>query len=472
MKWRWFLGLGSNQGESLKLLRRALEAIAALPTTRVLRRSSVYLTEPVGLKDQPPFYNLVVELETELEPGKLLDLTQEIEKALGRRRVLRYGPRTMDIDLLWYDGPTIDTPKLAVPHPRLEERRFVLEPLAELAPQLKLASGRTVVQALELVAGQRVQQVKAEDETDMGDDTERLTAELRRLAEERNAVILAHNYQRSEVQDAADFVGDSLGLARQAAASSAKIIVFCGVDFMAETAAILAPEKRVILPEGRACCPMAQMVDVDGLISLKAEHPDAWVVTYVNSSAAVKALSDVCCTSANAVQVVESVPPDKEIIFTPDRNLGAWVQRKTGRRLILWEGFCPTHELIQPQDVLLARQRYPKAKIVVHPECLPEVSELADAVESTSGMIRFCKQDDAQEYVIGTEMGMIHRLEKDVPGKVFHLLTQAAVCPNMKLTTLAKAVKALREETPVVTVPEDIRQRALRAVERMVSIGR
>lgn len=303
------------------------------------------------------------------------------------------------------------------------------------------------------------------------DTTKQMTRELRRLAEERNAVILAHNYQRPEIQDAADFVGDSLGLSRQAAASTAEVILFCGVDFMAETAAILAPSKRVILPEARACCPMAQMVDVDGLTRLKAAHPGAWVVSYVNTSAAVKALSDLCCTSANAVRVIASVPADKEIIFTPDRNLGAWAERQTGRRLILWEGFCPTHELIRPEDVMEARERYPGAKIVVHPECLPEVSALADAVESTSGMVRFCREDEAQEFVIGTERGMLHRLSKDIPHKTFHILTESAVCPNMKLTTLAKAVKALRDEAPRVIVPEDIRVRALAAVQRMVSIS-
>ena len=293
-----------------------------------------------------------------------------------------------------------------------------------------------------------------------------------RMARARNAVILAHNYQRPEIQDVADFVGDSLGLSRQAAASDAEIILFCGVDFMAETAAILAPQKLVLLPEGRACCPMAQMVDVEGLVELKAAHPHAWVVSYVNTSAAVKALSDVCCTSANAVQVVASIPEDKEIIFTPDRNLGAWTQKQTGRPMILWEGFCPTHELILLADVEVARRRYPEAKVVVHPECTPEVSMAADAVESTSGMIRFCRDDPAAEFIIGTEAGMIHRLRMDVPNKNFHLLTSSAVCPNMKLTTLTNALQALRRESPVVTVPEEIRLKALAAVERMVSIGR
>lgn len=295
--------------------------------------------------------------------------------------------------------------------------------------------------------------------------------ELRALARDKDAVILAHNYQRPEIQDAADFVGDSLGLSRQAAASSARIILFCGVDFMAETASILAPDRMVILPERHAYCPMAAMVDVDGLAKLKAEHPGAVVVSYVNTSAAVKAISDICCTSANAPQVVASIPPDREIIFTPDCNLGTWVQSKTGRTLILWNGFCPTHDLIQPSDILDARAAHPSAKVVVHPECRSDVTELADAVESTSGMIRFCRADDAPEYIIGTELGMIHRLQLDVPGKRFYLASDATVCPTMKLTTIHKAIDALRAEAPVITVPPDVREKALAAVRRMVEIG-
>jgi quinolinate synthase len=299
-----------------------------------------------------------------------------------------------------------------------------------------------------------------------------LQQELRALAREKGAVILAHNYQRAEVQDAADYVGDSLGLSRQAAAAEAELIVFCGVDFMAETAYILAPHKRVIHPEPRAGCPMAAMVDPTGLAELRERHPDAVVVTYVNSSAAVKAISDICCTSANAVDVVRSVPAERPIIFAPDCNLGAWVARKTGREMILWEGYCPTHDLITPEDIAEARERWPGAKVVAHPECRLEVSLLADAVESTSGMVSFCRQDDAREYIIATEKGMIHRLEQDVPGKVFHLATDVTICPNMKMTTLRKVVEALRGEQPVVQVPEDVRVRALRAVQRMVEIGR
>ncbi|MCX8032341.1 MAG: quinolinate synthase NadA [Thermoleophilia bacterium] len=295
--------------------------------------------------------------------------------------------------------------------------------------------------------------------------------QIRRLAREKNAIILAHNYQRPEVQDVADFVGDSLALSRQAAASDARLIIFCGVHFMAETAAILAPDRKVVLPEIRAGCPMADMVDVQGLQALKANHPQAVVVSYVNTSAAVKALSDICCTSANVVQVINSIPPDYEIIFTPDRNLGAFAAKKTGRQLILWPGFCPTHDLIRVEDVLKAREAHPKAKTVVHPECDIAVSEIADAVESTSGMIRYCQEDSSREYLVGTEVGMLYRLAKDCPGKQFWPISTLAVCPQMKLTTLEKVLRALETEEPVVTVDSETRAKALAAVERMVQIG-
>lgn len=302
-------------------------------------------------------------------------------------------------------------------------------------------------------------------------NTREYQQQIRRLAREKNAIILAHNYQRPEVQDVADFVGDSLALSRQAAASDARLIVFCGVHFMAETAAILAPDRKVLLPEIRAGCPMADMVDVQGLQALKASHPQAVVVSYVNTSAAVKALSDICCTSANVVHVINSIPLDYEIIFTPDRNLGAFAAKKTGRQLILWPGFCPTHELIQVEDVLKARQAHPKAKIVVHPECDIAVSEIADAVESTSGMIRYCQEDSSREYIVGTEVGMLYRLTKDCPGKRFWPISALAVCPQMKLTTLEKVLRALETEEPVVTVDSGTRAKALAAVEKMVKIG-
>ncbi len=457
------------------MLREALRLLAQLPGTSVVRVSSLYVTAPVGGPEQDDYLNQVVELRTALSARELLLAIGRIEAALGRERRVRWGPRSIDVDILWYDGSSIAEADLEVPHPRLEERRFVLEPLAELAPELVLPSGRTAREALDNVRGQAVQRVPNKPSPPQSREPEMnhsaMHAEIRRLAKEKGAVILAHNYQRPEVQDVADFVGDSLGLSRQAAATTANMTVFCGVHFMAETAAILAPARPVILPDIEAGCPMADMVDVDGLEELKAEHPGAVVVSYVNTTAAIKAISDVCCTSANAVNIIRSVPKDKEIIFTPDRNLGSWAAQRAGRWVIVWPGFCPTHGLIDVDDVTDARAAHPKAKVVVHPECEPDVVALADAVESTSGMVRFCREDDAEEYIIGTELGMLYRLEKDVPGKRFYPVTQLTVCPNMKLITLEKVLKALQREGPVVTVEEEIRVKALRAVQRMVEVG-
>jgi len=457
------------------MLWQARQRLAALPETSLVRASGLYVTAPVGGPDQDDYLNQVVEVRTALPPRELLAAIHRIEAELGRERLVRWGPRSIDVDILWYDGFSITEADLEVPHPRMEERRFVLEPLAELAPDLVLPSGRTAKQALSGVGGQTVSRVpdKPSPSQSRGPklDHSAMHAEIRRLAKEKGAVILAHNYQRSEVQDVADFVGDSLGLSRQAAATTANMTVFCGVHFMAETAAILAPDRPVILPDEEAGCPMADMVDVEGLEELRAEHPGAVVVSYVNTSAAVKAISDICCTSANAVNIIRSVPKGKEIIFTPDRNLGSWAAQKAGRWVIVWPGFCPTHGLIGVDDVEEAKAAHPNAKVVVHPECESDVVALADAVESTSGMIRFCREDDAREYLIGTELGMIYRLEKDVPGKKFYPLSQLTVCPNMKLITLDKVLRALQTEGPVVTVEEEIRVKALLAVQRMVEVG-
>ncbi len=464
------------------MLRQARQKLATLPGTSLVRASSLYATAPVGGPEQDDYLNQVVELRTELSPRELLTAIGRIEAELGRERLVRWGPRSIDVDILWYDGSSIAEADLEVPHPRMEQRRFVLEPLAELAPDLVLPSGRTTRAALESVREQTVRRIadsrgeepdkpSAPQSRGPSMDHSAMQAEIRRLAQEKGAVILAHNYQRPEVQDVADFVGDSLGLSRQAAATTANMTVFCGVHFMAETAVILAPARPVILPDEEAGCPMADMVDVEGLEELKAEHPEAVVVSYVNTSAAVKAISDICCTSANAVNIIRAVPKDKEIIFTPDRNLGSWAAQKAGRWVIVWPGFCPTHGLIGVDDVQQARAAHPNAKVVVHPECESDVVALADAVESTSGMIRFCREDDAKEYLIGTELGMIYRLEKDVQGKRFYPLTHLTVCPNMKLITLDKVLKALRVEGPVVTVEEEIRVKALRAVQRMVEVG-
>lgn len=292
--------------------------------------------------------------------------------------------------------------------------------------------------------------------------------ELRSLAREREAVILAHNYQRPEVQDAADFVGDSLELARKAAATDARTILFCGVHFMAETAAILSPEKTVLMPDPRAGCPMANMVTAEALRALKAQHPRAQVVAYVNTSAEVKAEADICCTSANAVEIVGRFPPDQPLIFVPDRNLGDYVARRSGREMILWQGWCHVHDDIRAADIQGQRARHPDARVMAHPECRREVLEVADAVLSTSGMLRWPATQEATTYIVATETGLLHRLEQLYPGRTFVPVSRSAYCPNMKLTTLEKAIAALRDCLNEVSVPPAVRERALRSVARMV----
>ncbi len=291
------------------------------------------------------------------------------------------------------------------------------------------------------------------------------------LKEKREAVILAHNYQRNEVQDIADFVGDSLELSQQAARTDAKVIVFCGVHFMAETASILSPDKTVLLPDAHAGCPMANMITAEALIKRKGELPGVTVVCYINSSAEVKAESDICCTSANAVKVIESVAA-KEILFVPDQYLGHYISTKTNKKMYLWPGFCPTHMKIQPEDITRLKLEYPQAKAIVHPECTPEVIAVADEVLSTGGMIRFARQTEAREIIIGTEVGIIHRLEKENPGKNFIPASKKAVCPNMKLITLEKMLWSLEDMAPQVKVPEEIRVKAKAAVDKMLKIGR
>ncbi|MDZ4168094.1 MAG: quinolinate synthase NadA [Coriobacteriia bacterium] len=298
-----------------------------------------------------------------------------------------------------------------------------------------------------------------------------LSAEIRSLAAERDAVVIAHNYQRAEVQDVADFTGDSLGLSRQAARTEARTIVFAGVHFMAETAAILAPDKRVLLPEPRAGCPMADMVTAEGLRAWKSEHPGVPVVTYVNSSAEVKAESDVCVTSANAVAVVSALGASR-ILFAPDRNLGSWVARSLPEvEVVLWAGWCPTHDDVTVAQVLAAREAHPGAPVMAHPECRPDVVDLADAVLSTSQMLAFAADDPADEFVVVTESGLIHALQKAAPGKRFHELAPRMLCPNMKLTTLAKVRDALAFDQYAVEVAPEVARAARAAVERMVAIG-
>ena len=266
---------------------------------------------------------------------------------------------------------------------------------------------------------------------------------INKLRKERNAIIIAHNYQRGEVQDIADFVGDSLELSQKAAKIDAEVLVFCGVHFMAETASILSPDKTVLLPDKDSGCPMADMIDPDALRKLKAEHPGSKVVCYVNSSAEVKAESDICCTSSNATRIVASFPADQEIIFIPDQYLGHYAASQSGHEVIPWHGYCPTHAKIIPPDIEKMRQEHPNAKVVVHPECRPDVIALADEVASTSGILKYCQREDVQEVIVGTEMGIIHRLQKENPSKKFFPISKKAVCPNMKRITLGKVLDAL-----------------------------
>ena len=293
------------------------------------------------------------------------------------------------------------------------------------------------------------------------------TQKVSTLKKKRNAVILVHNYQLGEVQDTADFVGDSLELSQNAAKTNADVIVFCGVRFMAETASIICPDKVVLLPDINAGCPMADMITAERLRAMKKQHPEAVVVCYINSSAEVKAESDICCTSANAVDVVESLDA-REIIFIPDQYLGHYVSARTGRKMILWPGFCPTHVRIEPERIKELKREYPQAKVVVHPECRPEVIALADEVASTSGMCRYAQRPEVKEMVVGTEIGIIHRLRKENPGKRFIPVSEQAICPNMKLITLEKVVRSLEEMSPEVKVPGRIRLKAIAAVDKML----
>lgn len=294
---------------------------------------------------------------------------------------------------------------------------------------------------------------------------------IQQLRQERNAVILIHNYQLGEIQDIADFIGDSLDLSQNAAQTDARVIVFCGVHFMAETASILCPDKTVLLPDLNAGCPMADMITAEQLRARKKQLPGVPVVCYVNTSAEVKAESDICCTSANALKVVESLPA-KEILFVPDQYLGHYVSTKTSKEIILWPGFCGPHARIQPQDITRLKQEHPQAKVMVHPECKPAVIELADEVLSTSGMIRFARETKAKEIIVGTEVGIIYRLRKENPAKIFIPGSEQVICPHMKLINLEKVLWSLEEMAPEVRVPEPIRIRAKAAVDKMLAIGR
>jgi len=300
--------------------------------------------------------------------------------------------------------------------------------------------------------------------------TTEIVEKIQRLKERRKAIILAHNYQPGEIQDLADFVGDSLGLSRQAATTEAEVIVFCGVHFMAETAAILSPEKTVLLPEKNAGCPMADMITGQQLAELKSTHPEALVVCYVNTPAEVKALSDYCCTSGNAVELVNSIPPQREIIFVPDKYLGQFIIDRTGRDMILWPGYCPTHVLITAEDIQNAKAKYPDAVVLAHPECSDQVRKCADELLSTSGMLNFAEKSEAKRFIIGTEVGIIHALKNRNPSAEFIPVTDRAICPNMKKITLAKVIGALEDMQYRVTVPDEIRIKAVTAINRMMEI--
>ena len=294
-----------------------------------------------------------------------------------------------------------------------------------------------------------------------------IVEEITKLKKEKNAVILVHNYQRPEIQDIADFLGDSLGLSREAAKTDAKIIVFCGVRFMAETAKILSPEKIVLLPRKEAGCPMADMITAENLRILKEKYPDAKVVSYVNTNADVKAESDICCTSANAVEVVKRVKANK-IIFTPDKNLAAYCQRFVDKEIIPWNGYCYVHEKIRKEEVRLAKEKFPDALLLVHPECNPSVIDLADEVLSTSGMLNFAKKSDKKRFLIGTEEGLIYRLKKENPGKEFYAAGTAKMCRNMKLTTLNDVYSSLKEERYAIELSEGIIKSAQKALMGML----
>jgi quinolinate synthase len=297
-----------------------------------------------------------------------------------------------------------------------------------------------------------------------------LLRKIEQLKKKRKAVILAHNYQAGEIQDLADFTGDSLGLSIKASETDAEVIVFCGVHFMAETAAILCPDKTVLLPDKNAGCPMADMITAEQLRQLKAQHGGALVVCYVNSSAEVKAESDYCCTSSNAVEVVKSLPADKPIIFVPDKHLGQHVIDATGRELILWPGYCVIHVAITEDDINEKKAKYPDAVVMAHPECTEPVKELADEVLSTGRMLKFVAQSSAKQFIVATETGMIHALKKKRPDGEFILASERAVCPNMKRISVEKILWSLEDNKYVIKVAEDIRVKAKKALERMVEI--
>tara|TARA_X000000950_G_scaffold5105_1_gene5282 strand:+ start:50 stop:952 length:903 start_codon:yes stop_codon:yes gene_type:complete len=298
-----------------------------------------------------------------------------------------------------------------------------------------------------------------------------LANEIDQLKKERGAVIIAHNYQPDEVQALADFTGDSLELSRKAAELDEEVIVFCGVHFMAETAAILSPEKTILLPDQFAGCPMADMITADQLRARKAEHPDAVVIAYVNSSAAVKAETDLCCTSSNAVKIVQSVPADRDIIFVPDTHLGHYVQELVGREMIIWDGYCPTHSRIRDRDIVREKQDHPQAKVMSHPECPQNIRDVSDYLLSTGQMIEHARNSDENEFIVATEMGLLYRLRNENPEKKFYSVSDRALCPNMKKIDAEKVLWSLEDMQHRITVPEDISTKARRSIEAMLELS-
>ncbi len=299
----------------------------------------------------------------------------------------------------------------------------------------------------------------------------RIEEKIQELKQARGAIIIAHNYQADEVQAIADFTGDSLELSRKAAELKEEVVVFCGVHFMAETAAILSPEKTILLPDRFAGCPMADMITAEQLRALKARHPDAVVVCYVNSSAAVKAECDLCCTSANAKRIVASIPADREVIFVPDTHLGHYVQRELGRPMIIWDGYCPTHSRIRAEDIAREKMEHPDAKVMAHPECPLPIRDLADYLLSTGQMCAHARASSEEEFIVATEMGILYRLRNENPGKRFYAVSERALCPNMKKIDLEKVLWALESMQYRVTVPVEIADKARRSIEAMLQLS-
>lgn len=294
---------------------------------------------------------------------------------------------------------------------------------------------------------------------------------IAKLKEEKRAIILAHNYQPPEIQDIADLTGDSLELSRQAASTKAEVILFCGVAFMAETAAILNPDKIVILPRPDAGCPMADMITPEDIIAIKREHPDVPIITYVNSTAAVKAESTVCCTSANSIRIVESFSKADSVYMAPDQNLAKYTARHTQKKVLHWHGYCPIHHHLTAQQVQQRKVQYSEAMFLAHPECRPEVLDLADVIQSTSGMLRYVTESSHRSFIIGTEEGILYPMRRQHPDKHFIPASEGLICSDMKRTSLDDVVHSLESLQPRITVPEEIRVRALSAVERMLAVS-